>query len=254
MKMNRVMNALNGGYGSYELKISYQKNLLLGMMVTTLLATAIIAGGYLYRSLQPAELILTPPDDVFIEIDFGPPPTIKKKKPVLTNNGKQRRKSAIGTMPIPVEGEEEPEYEMTIDPIDNPAVFGGLDSFSSGGGLTGDIMGDINAVITDVYIPEPDDVVFTEVFPEMIYEESPVYPRQARIAGMEAVVLIKALVDTEGNVKDARIFVSSGSRAGFDEAALAAAYKCKYKPGIQNGHPVYVWVSYKVEFTLRDVQ
>ena len=41
-------------------------------------------------------------------------------------------------------------------------------------------------------------------------------------------------------------------RARFDDAAIEAAYKCKYKPAIQNGRPVAVWVSYQVEFVLEE--
>ena len=44
---------------------------------------------------------------------------------------------------------------------------------------------------------------------------------------------------------------SSGSAAGFDEAALAAAWEIRYVPATQNGHPVAVWVTYKVSFRLK---
>ncbi len=37
-----------------------------------------------------------------------------------------------------------------------------------------------------------------------------------------------------------------------DDAAVASAYKYKYKPAIQNGRPVGLWVSYKVDFKLNE--
>jgi len=37
---------------------------------------------------------------------------------------------------------------------------------------------------------------------------------------------------------------------GFEEAAVKAAYKCRYRPAIQNGNPIGVWISYTVEFVL----
>ena len=98
--------------------------------------------------------------------------------------------------------------------------------------------------------PAPDSFVACEMMPEMIYEHLPDYPHLAQTVGWEAEVWIKALVDKNGNVCDAMVLKSSGSKAGFDDEALKAAYKCKYKPGIQNGRPVPVWVSYKVEFIL----
>ena len=37
---------------------------------------------------------------------------------------------------------------------------------------------------------------------------------------------------------------------GFEEAALEAAYKSKYTPGMEGDRPVAVWVSYMVKFKL----
>ena len=62
---------------------------------------------------------------------------------------------------------------------------------------------------------------------------------------------MKALVDREGKVRQAMVAKSSGT-ASLDEAAVQAAYKNRFKPGIQNGRPVAVWVTYKVDFTLSE--
>jgi protein TonB len=101
-------------------------------------------------------------------------------------------------------------------------------------------------------MPSPDEFVPVEIPAEMLYEEVPDYQRLAKKSGMEGIVWVKALVDKDGNVKKAMVLKSSGSRAGFDEAAVKAAYKCKFKPAIQNHKPVAVWVSYSVEFVLTD--
>ncbi len=101
-------------------------------------------------------------------------------------------------------------------------------------------------------LPGPNEFVPVEITAEQVYYHEPNYPRLAQTANMEAVVWVKVLVDKDGKVRDAMILKSSGSRAGFDEAAAQAAYKCRYKPAIQNGRPVAVWVSYKVEFIISD--
>ena len=36
-----------------------------------------------------------------------------------------------------------------------------------------------------------------------------------------------------------------------DSAATKAAWKCLYRPAIQNGHPLSVWVTYPVAFRLK---
>ena len=66
-------------------------------------------------------------------------------------------------------------------------------------------------------------------------------------AGITGRVIIHALVNKEGNVQDARVARSSGTK-GLDEAALTAAYKNRFSPAIRAGQPIYIWVSYTVVF------
>jgi len=112
--------------------------------------------------------------------------------------------------------------------------------------------GDIAVEIDpDDYLPAPDEFVPVEIYPEMIYQHQPDYPRLAKQAGITGTVWVKALVNEEGNVLKAIVAKSSGT-VSLDEAAVEAAKKNKFKPGIQNGRPVKVWVTYPVEFTLED--
>ena len=98
-------------------------------------------------------------------------------------------------------------------------------------------------------LPGPDDFVPVEVYPEMIYQEPPVYPDKAKQAGIEGDVWIQCLVDSKGEVVEVRLGKSSGNDM-LDKSALAAAEKCKYKPGIQNSKPVAIWVTFRTEFVL----
>lgn len=93
------------------------------------------------------------------------------------------------------------------------------------------------------------DFVPVEVYPEMTYEQPPVYPKEAKDDGIQGIVWVKALVDEDGAVAKAIVGKSSGHKS-LDKAALAAAEKCQYKPALQNGKPTAVWVTYKVDFTL----
>ena len=107
-------------------------------------------------------------------------------------------------------------------------------------------------IMPEDYLPTPDEFVPVEEYPEQILEEPPKYPREAKKAGITGTVFVKVLVDEEGKVLKANVDKSSGT-VSLDEAAVEAAYKCRYKPGIQNGRPIKVWVTYPVEFTLADV-
>jgi TonB family protein len=99
--------------------------------------------------------------------------------------------------------------------------------------------------------PSPDDFVAVEVNPEMVYEQTPVYPKEAEDEGVQGVVWVKALVDTDGTVAKVTIGKSSGHKC-LDKAALEAAHKCKYRPALAQGKPTATWISYKVDFTLAE--
>ena len=102
---------------------------------------------------------------------------------------------------------------------------------------------------TDSAVPGPDEFVPVEVFPEMVYEAVPAYPRMAEQTGASGKVWVKALVDEQGSVAQAMVGKTSG-HAMLDKAALEAARKCRFKPGIQDGRPVKVWVTFPYSFEM----
>ncbi len=88
-----------------------------------------------------------------------------------------------------------------------------------------------------------------EVAPEMIREQVPEYPRLAKQAGQEGTVWVKSLVDKDGRVRDVLVAKSSGVPL-LDQSAVKAAYGCLFKPAIQRGQPIAIWVTYKVGFKI----
>lgn len=75
------------------------------------------------------------------------------------------------------------------------------------------------------------------------------YPAEAKRAGIEGRVYIKAYIDTTGNVAMAEVLRGIGS--GCDEAALEAVKKTIFKPGEQRGKKVNVQVSIPIVFKLQ---
>ncbi|MCX6832296.1 MAG: TonB family protein, partial [candidate division Zixibacteria bacterium] len=100
------------------------------------------------------------------------------------------------------------------------------------------------------YLPRADEFVAVEEMPVSISLPTPVYPPMAMKAQIEGSVWVKVLVDRTGNVRDAVVVKPSGANAGFEEAALEAAKKGKWRPAIQNKQPVAVWLSYDIKFNL----
>ncbi|HQU73114.1 MAG TPA: energy transducer TonB [Calditrichia bacterium] len=84
--------------------------------------------------------------------------------------------------------------------------------------------------------------------PVEIKRVNPVYPELAKKAGIEGVVVVKALVNTKGDVEKVEILKSHPL---LDEAAVTAAKQFKFKPGKQRDKLVKVWMSIPFNFRLK---
>jgi protein TonB len=234
------------GYGNFELKRAYRRNMTMGML---------IAGGLSLFSVGSVALInkiaSKPPDAVgTITLksiqDLGAPPPVAPADVPINVEIQQIVKPTVG-VPTPVPDEQAPE-DATIATQDQlsqmatPAPVIDLDQLGDR---------EINVENMDDLLPKSDEFVAYEEAPSPIEQVQPVYPEMARQAQVEGVVWVKSLVDKDGKVRDVIIVKPSGANAGFEDAAIEAAKKTVWKPAISNGQPVAVWISYKIDFILR---
>ena len=96
------------------------------------------------------------------------------------------------------------------------------------------------------YPPNPQ----VEQLPQAIEKVTPTYPDSARAAHIEGTVMVRALVGTDGLVKDAKVMAGEGDPA-LASAAVACVIRWKFTPAISKGRPVAVWVSVPVKFSLQ---
>ncbi len=101
--------------------------------------------------------------------------------------------------------------------------------------------------------PPPEEEEVFEFFavsekPQIIKKEVPVYPDLARRAQIEGKVVVTVTIDKQGNVEKADIFKSVPM---LDEAAIAAAMRCKFKPAKQRDKFVKVKMNIPFDFKLR---
>jgi len=82
--------------------------------------------------------------------------------------------------------------------------------------------------------------------PKRIKAVAPVYPDLAYKAGVTGQVVVKVLIDKQGNIEKAEILKSVPM---LDEAALAAAWQLKFTPGKQRDRFVKVWMAVPFNFT-----
>lgn len=84
--------------------------------------------------------------------------------------------------------------------------------------------------------------------PAKVRDVKPVFPPEARTAGIQGVVIIEAIVADDGSIADARVVRSV---AGLDEAALGAVRQWRFAPTLMNGMPTAVLMTVTVNFTLQ---
>lgn len=77
----------------------------------------------------------------------------------------------------------------------------------------------------------------------------PRYPYRAQRQGIEGWVRVSFLITEQGEVKDALV-VDADPKDSFDQAALRAVAKWRFKPRIEDGRPVAVRVEQVVSFKL----
>jgi TonB family protein len=93
---------------------------------------------------------------------------------------------------------------------------------------------------------EPAVIVEPWVPPEVLEEVEPEYPPERYEEGLDVKVIVRVDIDETGNVTGASVFNSGGS--GFDEAALEAARRWKFKPAFDNGVPAKSYAMIYVVF------
>jgi TonB family protein len=81
--------------------------------------------------------------------------------------------------------------------------------------------------------------------PVKIVDVKPIYPEEARAAGVQGVVIIELQLATDGSVADARILRSIPM---LDEAALGAARQWRFLPTLLNGEPVELVMTVTINF------
>ncbi len=238
-------SAIYSPYGAFELKSKYQRNFLLGTVFTLALVFSILLVSWIVSSVGGDDEFIAQAVVIKTVADLGPPPSVSKRPPQVQVSQPNVAMPKVG-IPKPVADDEVLDDDVVIASREDLAEIVAPDIQASDG--DGDIVVDIG---DDEFLPSPTDFVPVEIYPEMIYQHTPKYPRLAKQAGITGLVWVSALIDEEGEVMKAIVGKTSGVTS-LDESAVKAAYKCKFKPGIQNGRPVKVWVTYKVEFELTD--
>ncbi|MER3525172.1 MAG: hypothetical protein C4326_14275 [Ignavibacteria bacterium] len=238
------------GYGRLELKKSFQRNFVRGMLISFVLHFAVLGSYYLIQYLgEDEDNIPTVTVRILKYSDLGPPPSIAATPPPPAIGVAAAVKPTIG-VPVPVPDAEATaeatlatQAEMSATP--SPAIEQGL-------GGEGQVQVQQDIVIAPEDEPGMDEFIPVEKQPQIVKRVTPKYPDMALRAGLEGTVWVKILVDKDGLPKKAVVIKSTAEL--FNDAAVEAAMKFVFTPAVMNNGPVKVWVSIPFKFLLKDAQ
>jgi protein TonB len=231
------LGARLGEYGAAELKrlepVYLRRALLLSCLIALTAVSLALLAAALFRHAEIAQ-----PPTVFLPHDFAPPPSVEQNRitPVVISPG--ATPPAFAT-PVPVPDVDAP-VGLTIATQDQLGSIG--PTVTPGEGPSA-------VVVKPQEEPDPDPAVFTyaEEYPVPITQARPEYPEVARQSGLQGIVIVRALVGTDGRVR--RVEVEK-SIPILDDAAVTAVRQWVFKPALSNNRPVKVWVRVPVNFRL----
>jgi periplasmic protein TonB len=133
-------------------------------------------------------------------------------------------------------------------------VVGGVPGGIPGGQLGGVIGGIVNSTSNLAYIPKLQPVVPQRIRISqgvtsgmLIHRVEPPYPLLAKQARVQGDVVLKAIIDKEGNIQDLQLI---SGHPMLVPAAIQAVKQWHYRPYLLNGQPVEVETTITVIFTL----
>ncbi len=168
------------------------------------------------------------------QIKFEPPP------PQATQQ-KPREKKKVKKIPIPDPTPDEPEPIISeevdlpeTDLTDLDAVVFGSNSIPSVPGGSGRWPMKIGSGV----LP-----------PKKIYAPQPLYTEEARQARIQGVVILEAVIDEQGRVRNVKIL--KGLPEGLSESAVKTAAEWEFEPATLQGEPVPVYFNLTIRFSLQ---
>jgi protein TonB len=259
-----VFEGKNKEYGAYELRKTYGNRLRLSIAVMSSVVLLLIAG-FLFANKNDNLIVknFTIPDDVHLtdveppkeEIIVPPPPEVKPPEV------KERRNLEIVVVP---DNQVKPNEEV---PLNDDLEDAKISLVNKNGTKFDDIAGPAEVSVGKGIIELPkkinDDSVFISVQMESRYPGgdpmwarflnknlSNAYPQEAADNGIQGRVVIRFIVDKEGNVSDVQAI--EGPKE-LHEAAMKVIRKSgKWIPAEQNGRKVRSYKNQPIIFSLGD--
>ena len=87
--------------------------------------------------------------------------------------------------------------------------------------------------------------------PQVKERHNPRYTPEAMRRGIQGLIVMRCVVDTDGRCQDVSVVRSLDKETGLDEEAVKTVRQWRFAPGTLNGKPVKVQILVEMEFNLR---
>lgn len=172
--------------------------------------------------------------------DLAAPPPLTQDTPPPQVQVQPSAAPPVAAIPVPVPDAEAPPEQTIMTQEEISTSTPGISTEGDGRQI-------VVAPPAEDVMPGLGEYVYVEELPEAIKRVAPRYPDLAREAGVDGTVLVQALVDKSGRVRDVKV---QKSVPMLDQAAIEAVKQWTFKPALSNNKPVAVWVAVPVKFSL----
>ena len=216
----------------------------------SILTHTVVLGALIIVPLLATDMLPTPASVLMeVSVPVPPPPPPPPPPPAPPPPTTPQPVAEVNPAAAPVEAPPEVAPEPPPPPPSSSMVAGVTGGVPGGipGGTPGGVVGGITAPPPPPPPAGPIRVGGDVQPPQKTKNVAPVYPPIAQTAKIEGLVIIEAVIGTDGRVKDAKVLRSVNM---LDQAALDAVRLWEFTPTLLNGVPVEVIMNVTVNFTL----
>jgi protein TonB len=227
-------------YGAPELLESRRRHMSRALVATSLAALALYALTRVVMALMPAVPAPLPVREISVDaqrIDILQPPL-----DVMPPAAPSRPTAVVheAATPVPVRDEIAKPSDIPAPPTPTTGETGPAVAIAP-------TEAGVQGTATEA-LPEFGKWVYVEHEPVPLTEVKPDYPRIAQEAGIEGRVTVYVLIGKDGRVVDT--VLSKQQVPMLNQAALDAARRWVFTPGLANGQPVACWTAIPFHFRL----
>jgi periplasmic protein TonB len=246
-----VFENRNQAYGAYVLRKVHGKNVFIGLIITGIVILLIMFFPAIVDFFKGEEVVEKAPPRKLVYTELSAPPPIDKPKPPPPQIQLPKLQKVIKFVPPKVVKEEVVEEIPTIEEIKQNEV------------AAVEVEGDAEVVFEEpvaAVVEEDENKIFMVVEQQPEFEggyeammnfirKNMRYPASARRMGIDGTVYVSFVVGKDGAINDVKVL--RGISADCDKEAVRVVQAMPpWKPGKQNGKPVFVRFNLPIKFKL----